>query len=207
MKVLREKITSDKLYERIFYCTIVFLVIFISVVILSYYLLPAGLLVGKQSADFEITDNLLANTIRIFMWNLISVICIFIGSLFSKKTKKDNNYMSTGYTVFFVLIIINAITLGTWSFSVKREAVSLIDRIFGFFNITENAGLIEMIGQLLILCSLAKISIVRTCGKVTETSRLRNIKLAGKEKIAVLLGFLLIFVGALVEGIAIKSLI
>ena len=38
--MIREKITSDKLFERIITLTIIFLLVFFGVTILSYYLLP-----------------------------------------------------------------------------------------------------------------------------------------------------------------------
>lgn len=200
MKKIRAKLASEQLAERICYTTLCFCGIFFPLLIFSYYFLPEALLRGKTGATFEMTGNLLSHTLQIFRWNLLSVGCLLIGSLFSKKTKKEKHYFSTGYTVFFVLIAINAITLGTWSFSVESVAVPLTKRIIGLFQVNKNAGLIEMFGQLLILCSLANISLVRVCGKEIQTRKFSAIKLTTSEKIGTLLGLLLIFVGALIES-------
>lgn len=146
MKKIRAKMASEQLAERICYTVLCFCGIFFPLLFFSYYFLPEALLRGKTGATFEMTGNLLSHTLQIFRWNLLSVGCLLIGSLFSKKTKKEKHYFSIGYTVFFVLIAINAITLGTWSFSVESVAVPLTERIIGLFQVNKNAGLIEMFG-------------------------------------------------------------
>ncbi|MHC5248443.1 hypothetical protein [Enterococcus sp. LJL90] len=88
MRSLKAKLASEKLSERIVYCLITFLVSFIIIVILSYFLLPNGFFKGKQSASFELTNSLFENALRIFCWNLFSVVFIFIGSLFFKEKKE-----------------------------------------------------------------------------------------------------------------------
>ncbi|MHC5248442.1 hypothetical protein [Enterococcus sp. LJL90] len=105
-----------------------------------------------------------------------------------------------------MLIAINAVTLGTWSFSVERAAVPLVERIFGLFHFTQNAGLIEMFGQMLILCSLATISIVKVSGKEVITKKFRDIRLASPEIIVVCFGVGLMFLGAFIEGLAIQKM-
>ena len=45
--MIREKLTSDKLFERIITLTIIFLLVFFGVTILSYYLLPEGFLLNN----------------------------------------------------------------------------------------------------------------------------------------------------------------
>ena len=206
MNFIKGKLKSDNLLERITFCIICFFGLFLTVTILSYFLLPEGVLMGKQSANFETSVNIFSSSMQIFMWNMISVIVIVIGSLFAQKKVEDKNYLSIGYTAFFVLIIINAVTLGTWSFSVQTESVPLIERIVGIFNIINNGGLLEMLGQIFIVTSLANISIVLINVKKITTKKLSDIKLNKCEKIAVLIGIILIYVGALIESISIVSI-
>ena len=206
MNFIKRKLKSDNLIERITFCIICFFGLFLTVTILSYFLLPEGVLIGKQSANFEMSANIFCSSIQIFMWNMISVTVIVIGSLFAQKKIEDKNYLSIGYTAFFVLTIINAVTLGTWSFSVQTEAVPLIERLVGFFNIINNGGLLEMLGQLFVVTSLASISIVLISAKKTTTKKLSDIKLNKYEKIGVLIGITLIYIGALIESISIVSI-
>lgn len=204
MNFLKEKLSSDNLKERLIYSLSIFFVLFISITILSHYILPQGILKGKiPSSNVEISNNFMISALRIFAVNLISVIFIFIGSLFNQKRNGEKNYYSIGYNVFFMLISINAITLGTWSFSVETQAPSLIDRLLGMFNIIKRAGLWEIIGQLLITCSIAHIGLVLTNGKETITRSMKSVKLSKSEIVCIILGFIFMLVGALVESIAI----
>ena len=152
--------------------SIIFLLIFLGTTILSYYLLPEGFLLNKNNGtNFNTSTNIIICTLQIFAWNMISVVAVFIGSLFSKKNNDQQQYLSLSYFVFIVLILIAAITLGTWSFSFKTESVPLLERIISMFNITERAGLVEEYGMLLITCSLANKSLVMSIKNKTITKK------------------------------------
>ena len=71
------------------------------------------------------------------------------------------------------------------------------------FNIIHHSALWEMMGQLVITCALARISFVRTNGKIVESSPFRNIRLSKTEVIAIIIGLLLMITGALIESYAI----
>ena len=203
--MIREKLTSDKLFERIITLTIIFLLVFFGVTILSYYLLPEGFLLNKNNGtNFNTSTNIIICTLQIFAWNMISVIAIFIGSLFSKKNNDQQQYLSLSYFVFIVLILLSAITLGTWSFSFKTESVPLLERIISMFNITERAGLVELYGMLLITCSLANKSLVMSIKNKTITKKMKDIKLNKKEIICAICGMLLMLIAAFIES---KSII
>ena len=80
--MIREKLTSDKLFERIITLTIIFLLVFFEVTILSYYLLPEGFLLNKNNGtNFNTSTNIIICTLQIFAGNMISVVAIFIGYL------------------------------------------------------------------------------------------------------------------------------
>jgi len=203
--MIRKKLTSDKLFERIITLTIIFLLVFFGVTILSYYLLPEGFLLNKNNGtNFNTSTNIIICTLQIFAWNMISVVAIFIGSLFSKKNNDQQQYLSLSYFVFIVLILLSAITLGTWSFSFKTESVPLLERIISMFNITERAGLVELYGMLLITCSLANKSLVMSIKNKTITKKMKDIKWNKKEIICAICGMLLMLIAAFIES---KSII
>ena len=203
--MIRKKLTSDKLFERIITLTIIFLLVFFGVTILSYYLLPEGFLLNKNNGtNFNTSSNIIICTLQIFAWNMISVVAIFIGSLFSKKNNDQQQYLSLSYLVFIVLILLSAITLGTWSFSFKTESVPLLERIISMFHITERAGLVELYGMLLITCSLANKSLVMSIKNKTITKKMKDIKWNKKEIICAVCGMLLMLIAAFIES---KSII
>ena len=203
--MIRKKLTSDKLFERIITLTIIFLLVFFGVTILSYYLLPEGFLLNKNNGtNFNTSTNIIICTLQIYAWNMISVVAIFIGSLFSKKNNDQQQYLSLSYLVFIVLILLSAITLGTWSFSFKTESVPLLERIISMFHITERAGLVELYGMLLITCSLANKSLVMSIKNKTITKKMKDIKWNKKEIICAVCGMLLMLIAAFIES---KSII
>lgn len=206
MGYFRSKLSSDRLGERLLGTTFLFFVIFFGVVVAGYFLLPEGLLKNENPLQsWGTSENVPILTLQIFTYNLLSVSIIILASLFGRKNERETNYFSVGYTVFFVLIIINGIVLGTWSFSVESEAVPLLYRIAGVFDIMHKAALWEMAGQLLVTCAFADISVVRSSGKNVEQRKLRVIKLKKAEIVTFLLGILLMLAGALVESVSINA--
>ena len=96
--MIREKLTSEKLSKRIIVLSILFIIIFFGVTILSYFILPEGFLLNKNNnADFNTSTNVFLSTIQIFAWNMISVLAIIIGSLFSKRNNEKQNCLSLSY--------------------------------------------------------------------------------------------------------------
>lgn len=204
--LIKSNLTSDRLALRIATTYVIFLVIFFLVTIASYFLLPEGFLRNKHPLQtWETTPNLLVSTLQIFSYNLISVVMIVVANLFAMK-KKSKCFMPLGYTAFFVMITLNAVVLGTWSFSVITSPVPLLDRLVRTFDIFHRAGLWEMSGQLLILCATAKIALVLTEGKETKTKNWKTIRLSKQEWIATCVGLILMAVGALIESYGIMNL-
>ncbi len=207
MSFLRTKLSSQKLVHRVIYTTSLFLVLFVSITIISYFFLPEELLKSKNPLhNWENSNNTLLLIFQIFFYNMLSVAVIAIGSLFGQKKELEANYLSVGYLAFFVLISQNAVVLGTWSFSVVSAAPSLFHRLIGSFDLLHRAGLWEMFGQLLITCSLAHIATIRSSGRKTVTRKLREIRLCRNEKLVLLTGFAFMLTGAIIEAISIHSL-
>lgn len=204
---MREKLSDNNPKVRIIFTVILFLVMFMGVMIASYYLLPEGMLKNKNPMQrWETSGNVFVLTLQIFFYNMLSVLVIIVGSLFGQKKEKETNYFSLGYLAFFTLICVNGMVLGTWSFSVVSEPLPLLGRIIRTFDLIHRAGLWEMIGQLLITCSTAHIAIIRTSGKKTTKRKIKDIHLVKLEKIALMVGIALMLIGAVVESVAINAM-
>ena len=88
----REGMISDKVAQRILWLSILFFIIFFGVTILSYYLLPEGLLLGKNRiSDFKTSENLFLCTAQIFLYNMLSVAFILVGSMFAKRNAGEGD--------------------------------------------------------------------------------------------------------------------
>lgn len=206
MSYIRSKLSSNKLGVRLIWTYIAFWIVFLGVTIISYYLLPEGFLKNENPlTSWETANSILVASMQIFFYNMLSIIVIFGGSLFGTRKEEEQEYLSLGYLAFFTMICINAITLGTWSFSVETPAVPLIDRILRSFDLFHRAGLWEMTGQLFITCSLAHIGIILTTGKITKTKKLKDIILTKAEVSVIVAGFLLMAIGAVIESISINA--
>lgn len=200
----KEGMISDKVAERILWLSILFFIIFFGTTILSYCLLPEGFLLRKNRiSDFKTSENFFLCTAQIFLYNMLSVAFIFVGSMFAKRNEGEKAYRSYGRIGFFVFILLNAVTLGTWSFTVNTNSVPLAARLLRTFDIVHNAGLLEMYGQLLITSALATKYLVMTEGRKTSTRSIQEIPFSKSEILTLICGFLLMFAGALVESRAI----
>jgi hypothetical protein len=207
LKILRKNLASENVYLRISTTSFLFVVIFFTITTISYFLLPDGILRSKNPAqNWDTSNNVLVSTLQIFLFNQLSVVVILFGNTFSSRKNSEQDYIPLGYLAFFTQISINAITLGTWSFSVVSESVPLLDRIIGTFDILHRGGLWEMSGQLLILCATAKISMIMTDGKKTSVRSWREVSLSKQEVFIFGGGVILILIGAFVESLSIISL-
>lgn len=207
MRSIKAKLTSDDVRVRVGTAALLFLVLFFGVTVISYFLLPQGILKNKHPLQqWETSSNTLILVLQIFFYNLLSVLVILAGNLFASKKESEIRYFPTGYTAFFLLVCINGVVLGTWSFSVESEAVPLLDRLLRTFDLVHRAGLWEMTGQLFVVTATAQIAIVRTSDGETRTGKFSDIRLQKSEKIILALGIAFILVGALVESIAINTL-
>ena len=201
MRKVKEGMISDKVSERIVWLSVLFVIVFFGTTTLSFFLLPEGFLLNKNRiSDFQTSENLFLCAVQIFLYNMLSVAFIFFGSAFTRKKEGEKAYRSYGQLGFFVFVLLDAVTLGTWSFTANANSVPLIDRIFRTFDIVHNAGLLEMYGQLLITGALATKYLVMTEGRRTSTRSIRTIPISRSEILALVCGFFLMFAGALVES-------
>lgn len=204
---IKRNLTSDDVFLRIITTYICFLLVFFSVTIVSYYLLPQGLMLNKNPLkNWDTSPNLIISSLQILTFNLLSVVVILFGNTFLVRRNKSQYFVPLGYLAFFAGIIINAVVLGTWSFSAVTDAIPLISRLIGTFDIFKRAGLWEMSGQIFILCSTVNISLIITDGKETSTKNWKTIKLTKKEIIVFSVGLILMLLGALIESYAIINI-
>lgn len=208
MKYIHDKLGSPSVKERLLWSGCLFFLLFFAVVVLSYYLLPQELLKNKHPLqNWDTSQNIFICTMQIFGFNSISAIVMVIANLFSQKKGHHKNYVAIGYIAFFALICFNAVVLGTWSFSVESTPVPLWRRILRTFDLAHRAGLWEMLGQLLIVSAAAPIGIVITNGKETTTRSIRSVNLSRAEWRVLIFGILLMLIGAVVESIAINTIL
>lgn len=204
--MIRNKLTSSKISERIITLTGIAFILFLGVTILSYFILPEGFLLNKNNiTNFDTSLNIIICMFQIFLWNMISVVAIFISCFFAKKRKEDEEYISLSYWIYFISISIAAITLGTWSFTGNTISVPIFERIIEMFNILRHAGLVELYGQLLITCSLSNKYLIMTYKNKTSTRKIKDVKWTKKEIICLIVGLLLMLIGAFIESNTILS--
>jgi hypothetical protein len=207
VRYFRQKLSGDSLKDRLLFAFLLFCILFFGMMLASYFLLPEGLLKNKNPLQsWETSDNAAVLALQIFSFNMLSVSLILLASLFGGKKASEANYFSVGYVAFFTQIALNGVVLGTWSFSVESQAVPLLSRVIRTFDLMHRAGLWEMMGQMFIACSSARIAIVRTSGKTSQTSKLRDIRLTSAERRTLVLGLMLMLAGAIVESFAIVAL-
>lgn len=169
--------------------------------------MPEGILRSKHPLqNWDTSPDLLISTLQILLYNLLSIIAIIFGNIFSTRKDKTHCFMPLGYLAFFSIISFDAIVLGTWSFSVVTNAIPLMDRFIGTFDLLHRAGLWEISGQLFILCATAKISLVITDGKETTKRNWKIIRLSKQEIIIFGIGLIFMLLGAIVESYAIINI-
>lgn len=201
---IKQCFSSRKIWIRFLVSVCFFFALFFIVVVASYIILPEGVLKSKNPlANFDTSRNIAISTLQIFSYNLLSVLAIIFASLFSFSNRNDS-FLSYGYLALGVQFTINAVVLGTWSFSATNLAApDLHVRLLRTFDIFHRSGLWEMMGQLMIACALARISFIRTNGKSVEHRPFRDIRVSNIEIATILLGLLLMLIGAMIESHAI----
>lgn len=203
---LKQHLVDERLSVRIILAVVLYFTFFFTLTVLSYYLLPEEFLMNKNSlTDFETSTNLFTSTVQIFSFNLLSVVFIVIGNLFA-FFNRNNGFIPCGYLALGLQFATNAITLGTWSFTVASIAPDLPGRLLRMFDLAHRGGLWEMMGQVLVMCATARIAIVKTNGKEVINTPIKEIRLKKSEIACAVSGLCLMFAGAFVESSSILSL-
>ena len=80
---------DDNIYKRIGWMYLSFFLIYIPIIILSYFLLPDGILRGKHPivSALELSPNLWVSTLQIFGYNLVPTSLIIGASLIAQTSR------------------------------------------------------------------------------------------------------------------------
>jgi len=199
---LLSSLTSKKLSTRLFVGFTLFYVIFFVIVIISYLTLPDGFLRSKNDIlDFELATTFCPHLLQLLGYNLISAILILFFNCLSYQSTRLG-HIPSGYFMIGIVFILNAITLGTWSFTIGSAAPNLIGRLLRQFDLVHRSGFWEMSGLLLITCSSCELA-YRRKNKQQKVHLLTL--LSANEKVMVLIGFGLMLCGAIIESWSILS--
>ena len=162
-------VVDDNIYKHIGWMYVSFLLIFISVTILSYFLLPDAFLRGKHPivSRLEFSPTLWISTLQIFGYNLIPTSLIIGANLIAHKYRISNEkFVPIGYIAFLSLITIAALYNGTWSFEVVTEAPSLFFRLVSTFDVFHRSGFSELSAYLLVATVSFKFTLWYSDGKL-----------------------------------------
>ena len=193
--------SDRRISVRLAVAFIIFFPLFFSATIASNTFLPDSALIAKNSlSNIELSNDIVTSAVQILSWNFLGVLVMALASLFA-FANRNGSYLSYGYVGLGVQVLINAITLGTWSFTATAMAAPALGaRLFRAVDIFHRAGAWEMTGQLLIVCALARIPIIRTCGKAVEHRPFKSTRLTKAEIAGIAAGVLFMAVGALIES-------
>lgn len=206
MKWIARQLAAPRLAARVGAAYLAFLLLFFGLTVISYYLLPEGLLKNKHPLhNWTTSPDLWASTMQIWGFNLISVLVMQVGNLFARRISGTDAVLGYGYYGFYVQVALNAVVLGTWSFSMAQAAVPLGERIVRTFDLAHRAGLWEMSGQLLAVCATARRAWIVSEGKTETVRPWAQVRPSAAEAAVLLLGVALMFAGAYIESAAILA--
>lgn len=207
MKVIKRILLgaiNDNVFKRIGWLYISFFLIFYIFMLSSFFLLPEGILKGKHPLInlLDTPHNLWASTIQMFTYNLIPTFLLMASSLIAQQSKLINGkFIPISYYAFWALILNFGVILGTWSFYSNKPAETLFQRIFHTFDIYHNSGLIEITAYILVVAVSYRFTLWYSDGKnIVSSRKIKEINLKKEEKVILLLAFLLLFIGALIES-------
>jgi hypothetical protein len=204
LRKITDGITDDDIYKRVGWLYVSSFVLFVPVTVLSFYLLPEGVLRGKHPiiSALEFSSNLWISTLQIFGYNLIPTFLIVGANLLAQQSRlSEGKYVPVGYTAFWGLTVLFAVVLGTWSFEVIATAPPLLRRFARLFDVFHHAGLLEFSAYLLAAATSFKFTLWYSNRKEIVASRAwKDIQLTRPEKLLLILAFVLLLCAAFVES-------
>jgi hypothetical protein len=210
LRKITDGVIDDDVYKRIGWMYVSFFVLFVPATVLSFYLLPEGVLRGKHPiiSALEFSSNLWTSTLQIFGYNLIPTFLVIGANLLAQQSRlSEEKYVPIGYTAFWGLTVLFAVVLGTWSFEVITAAPPLLRRFARLFDVFHHAGLLEFSAYLLAAVTSFKFTLWYSNRKEIIASRAwRAIELTRPEKILLILAFVLLLCAAFVESYGIIHL-
>lgn len=210
LRKITNGVTDESVYRRIGWMYVSFFLLYALVTVLSYYLLPEGVLRGKHPiiSRFQFSPNVWVSTLQIFGYNLIPATLIIAGNLLAQQSRLvQERFVPIGYMAFWGLTIVFAVITGSWSFDVVTAAPPLHYRFGRMFDILHHSGLLEFSAYLLAAVTSFKFTLWYSDRKKIIASReWRGVNLTKSEKAFLILAFVLLFCGAYIESYGIIQL-
>ena len=210
LRMIINGVTDDFIWRRILWMYACFFLLFVTVTVCSFFLLPEGILRGKHPiiSKLEFSPVLWISTLQIFGYNLIPTFLIIGSNLIAQQSRiSKKRYVPVGYLVFCVQTVIFAIYLGTWSFGVVTVTPPLYRRLLRLFDIVHHAGLLEFSAYLLAATTSFKFTLWYSDRKRIVANRSwRDVILPRSEKVFLALAFVLLLCGAFIESYGIIQL-
>jgi hypothetical protein len=103
LRKITNGVTDERVYQRIGWMHVSFFLLYVSVTVLSYYLLPEGILRGKHPiiSRLQFSPNMWVSTLQIFGYNLIPTTLIIAGNLLAQQSRwVKERFVPIGYTAF-----------------------------------------------------------------------------------------------------------
>jgi uncharacterized membrane protein SpoIIM required for sporulation len=205
-----EGVTDESVWKRIAWLYASFFALLAPVAVVSYLLLPEGVLRGRHPiiSALHLSPILWVCVLQITAYNLLFALLVVAANLIARQSRlSPRRFIPTGYLAFWGITVTAALYLGTWSQEVVTPAPPLHQRLLGLFDVLHHAGLIELSAYLLAAATSFKFTLVYTDGKKVVASRgWRHVELTPCERVLLLLAFLFIVSGAIVESYAIAQL-
>jgi len=201
-------VTDESIYRRIAWLALSFLLLYVSVAVLSYCLLPQGCLRGKHPviSRLRFSPVVWVSTLQIFGYNLIPTTLIMLANLIAQQSRwVRERYMPLGYTAFWGLTVLFAVIVGSWSFDVATTPPPLLRRLTRLLDVVHHAGLVEFSAYLLAAVASFRFTLwYSDRRRITASRSWHDIRLGGHEKVSLVLAFLLLLCAAYVESLALK---
>lgn len=210
LRKITDGVSDENICRRIGWMYLSFFLLYVSVTILSHYLLPEGILRGKHPiiSALEFSPNTWASMLQIFGYNLIPTFLIIGANLLAQESRlSKGRFVPVGYTAFWGLTVLFAVLVGTWSFEVITTAPPLHYKVVRIFDVFHHAGLLEFSAYLLAAITSFKFTLWYSDGKKIVASRKwKDVKLTRSEKTFLILAFVLLLCAAFVESYGIIQL-
>jgi len=203
-------VTDDNVCKRIGWMYVSFFALFVPVTMLSFYLLPQGILTGKHPiiSRLQFSSNLWVSTLQIFGYNLIPTFLIIGANLLAQQSRvSEEKFVPVGYTAFWGLTVLFAVLVGTWSFEMVPAAPPLHQRLVRILDVFRHSGLLEFSAYLLAAVTSFKFTLWYSDRKKIVASRTwKDINLTRAEKVFLTLAFVLLLCAAFIESYEIVHL-
>lgn len=209
LRSLVEGVTDESVWKRIAWMYGSFFALLVPATVLSYLLLPEGVLRGRHPiiSALELSPVLWVCTLQIFVYNLVFALLVVGANLIARQSRlSPKRFIPMGYLAFWGITVTAGLYIGTWSQEVVTAAPPLYQRLLCLFDVLHHAGFIELSAYLLAAATSFKFTLVYTDGKKVVASRSwRDVKLTRSERFLLVLAFLLVLCGAIVESYGIAQ--